>query len=359
MADVVFDNIVFSLQKAGGISGVWKELIDRALQNSRCHCQFLDYPDGRENLCRKELKIEAADILNPFEKNKRFERYLNPTVLKNSDFIFHSSYYRTCKNKFARNITTVHDFVYEYYRTGLPRIVHHQQKRNAVLNSDAIICVSNHTKYDLLNFFPQINENKVHVIHNGVSEIFTPLDKTVKPDFITIFGEYVIYIGVRTDPYKNFMNLIQAMKLHSSLKLILVGGGPLSEKEVIQYDRFIKNRFVHLNNISNVELNQLYNFAFALVYPSVYEGFGIPILESQRAGCPVIATNKSSISEVAGNAAILSEIGSVEDIEFGLEKLKDTLFRKQMIEKGLQNASLFSWDRMATEVFQVYNAILP
>ena len=358
MTDIVFDNIIFSLQKTGGISSVWKELIDQTLQCQSFHCQFLEYANGRENLSRKELHINEDEILNLQDKKNRFERYRNPSVAKNTDFIFHSSYYRTCKNKHATNVTTVHDFVYEYYRTGLPKMIHHQQKKRAVLNSEAIICISNNTKTDLLHFFPQVDDKKVHVIYNGVSEVFTPVENRIIPDFIKVFGDYVLYIGIRKDPHKNFMNLVKALQLQSTFKLVLIGGGPLVEAETNHYDKYIKGRYTHLSNVSNEQLNLLYNFAFALVYPSVYEGFGIPILESQRAGCPVIATNRSSISEVAGEAAILTESGSTEDIVIGLEKLKESLYRKQLIENGLNNAGRFSWNRMVSEVLQLYNILL-
>lgn len=358
MTDIVFDNIIFTLQKAGGISGVWKELLERTLSNGNYVCEFLEYTNARENLFRKELNIENSSILNLGKKDKPMERYLNPFLSKKKDFIFHSSYYRICTNKHAMNVTTVHDFVYELYRTGLPKHIHHQQKKRAVLASEAIICVSENTRKDFLNFFPQVGEDRVFVIHNGVSESFRQLDQTEVPAFLKPYGNYVIYIGIRTDPHKNIHSLIRALEKQPDLNLILIGGGKLDESEVLLYDKSIKGRYFQLNNVSNEHLNMIYNSAVALVYPSVYEGFGIPVLEAQRAGCPVIATNRSSISEVAGDGAWLTQAGLEEEIILGLDELRGGLFRKQLIEKGIINSKRFSWSRMATETLQVYEAIL-
>lgn len=358
MTDIVFDNIIFSLQKAGGISGVWKELLEHTIHEERFHCQFLEFANARGNLFRKGLPIDDNDILNLRETDRTLERYRNPILSKTKEFIFHSSYYRISTNKQARNVTTVHDFVYEFYRTGLPKFVHHQQKKRAIMASDAIICVSENTKRDLLAFFPQVPQERLFVIHNGVSESFHPMDFPSAPESLAAYGTFVLYVGLRADPHKNFQSLIRSLEKNQDLNLILIGGGTLTESEVRQFNQSIPGRYFQLNNVSNEELNILYNSAYALVYPSVYEGFGIPILEAQRAGCPVIATNRSSISEVAGDGAILTESGTEEEISHCLAMIEDAPFRKQLVEKGFVHSEQFSWSRMAKETQQVYDTLL-
>lgn len=360
MPNIVFDNIIFNLQKAGGISGVWKELLQRTMTDSRFNCQFLEYAGAKSNLFRKDLDLSPNEILNVRTIGNKLERYRTPGFKKKYDsFIFHSSYYRICSQKQARNVTTVHDFVYEYFRKGLPKSIHHFQKKMAIQSSDAIICVSENTKKDLLEFFPKIKEDKVFVVHNGVSNTFRPLDERKKPDFLDLDGPYVLYVGIRTDPHKNFQSLVHALEKIPSLNLILIGGGPLQESEMDQFNRSIKGRFRQLNNINNEQLNNLYNSAWALVYPSIYEGFGIPILEAQRAGCPVIATNRSSISEVAGNGALLMSNGAAEEILACLENLQDVHTRKSLILNGTENALKFSWDKMASDTHSIYLSLIP
>ncbi len=355
---VIYDNIIFSLQKAGGVSGVWKELIIRANEIDALDCRFLEYINSNENIYRRELNLAKESILEKSDKGLFLKKYLNPEINSDSKFIFHSSYYRTCTNKKAKNITTVHDFVYEYYRKGVPKTIHHHQKKHAILASEAIICVSNNTKQDLLNFFPTIKADQVFVVYNGVSEIYKKICIPEKPNFIQRIGTYILYIGNRIQPHKNFKPLIYALKEHPEINLVMIGGGILDKSEINLFDSIIKNRYFHYSNIDNEKLNLLYNYAFALIYPSLYEGFGIPIIEAQRAGCPVIAKKGSSITEVAGDSTLLMENGNSEEISYGINQLKLSQIRDEQIKKGFINSSRFSWDKMATEVFQVYNTLI-
>lgn len=106
-----------------------------------------------------------------------------------------------------------------------------------------------------------------------------------------------------------------------------------------------REKYICVGKIPNVELNKLYNGAYALLYLSSYEGFGIPILEAQKAGCPVIAYNKSSIKEVIGDTMLLLDDLSIMNIAKCLNLLSDTFIRKQVIEKGFINAQRFSWEK--------------
>ena len=171
--NVISDNIIFSLQKAGGISVYWHELLSRLLIETEITSNFIEIPN--QNIFRKNLTIPHSKILeNPHSKYPLIiQRYLNPSI--KSKGIFHSSYYRTVNSENIINITTVHDFTYEYYRLGLPKLIHQIQKGKAIKNSKRIICVSQNTKTDLLKFHPKLNEDYVKVIHNGVDNIYQPI----------------------------------------------------------------------------------------------------------------------------------------------------------------------------------------
>ena len=151
---ISFYNIIFSLQKAGGISVVWSELLKRMAKlgpNYKC----LEYTGHEKNIFRKTLDIPESNLIRKNYPLLSFQRYLNPRVphvCTNTLFIFHSSYYRFCPCKNAINITTVHDFTYEYFFSGLRKILYCRQKYRAIRHSDHIICISETTKKDLLKF---------------------------------------------------------------------------------------------------------------------------------------------------------------------------------------------------------------
>ena len=121
---------------------------------------------------------------------------------------------------------------------------------------------------------------------------------------------------------------------------------------------FSEKRYHVISGIDSSLLNIYYNGAYCLLYPSAYEGFGLPVVEAQRAGCPVIAYNSSSISEIIGDTPLLLNDLSVNSITQALDTIKEPLLRSKVVEKGLCNAQRFSWDRMYEEVLQLYKEAL-
>jgi len=354
--NVFLDNIVFSLQKQGGISVFWYEFLNRIMQDTDFNCQFIDLPN--DNIFRKQLDIPLADVLNG-KLNKlpvKVQRYINPKIKEKG--IFHSSYYRVGKGAQVHNVTTVHDFTYEYYFKGLPKLVHHVQKKNAILNSKKIICVSNNTKADLLRFYPKLNELQIEVIYNGVSNDYYPLSSRdcsfLNKTFGTDFKEYVLFVGKREDAYKNFDMVVDACRLTKS-KLLIVGGGHLSRFEVAMLNsRLGLHQYNQIAGVTNVQLNEIYNNASFLVYPSLYEGFGISILEAQKSGCPVICSNTSSIPEIAGKGAYLLDKISASKIAEILLQNKSRNTTKSIVDEGYLNSQLYSWDNCYQQTKHVY-----
>ena len=173
---VIIDLIAFSLQKSGGVSVYWYEIINRMLIQSDSEHLFIEENGQKENIFRKELKIQENHFSN---EKTRLSNYLSRyreinLKISNKNFIFHSTYYRTLtkvvkKRNNVKEVVTVHDFTYEHFSKGLKKWVHCYQKKKAISAADVVICISENTKKDLLYFYPQFSIKDIRVVYNGVS----------------------------------------------------------------------------------------------------------------------------------------------------------------------------------------------
>lgn len=352
---LVYDNIVFDIQRYGGISVVWQELLSRMSKQ----IQEIAYIDGcrSTNHSRGKLTILDSSVMQQI-KYPRLSRYFPVKLQLDYPFIFHSSYYRYCSNPKALNITTVHDFTYELFVKGLKQKIHTWQKFSAIRHSAAVVCISENTKRDLLKFLPDIDEGKIKVIYNGVSDVFhvidDPLDESELP-FPT--HSYVVFIG-RRDFYKNFDLTVKGVAA-TKYNLLIIGSQLNDQERKIVEQYLPSSRYKCLSRVSDECLNLYYNYAAALVYPSSYEGFGLPVLEAQRAGCPVIALNTSSIPEIMGDSPLMMREPNVKELVQRLRLLSNPTIVKQVHDDGLVNVQRFSWDNMAKQYLRLYEELLP
>lgn len=350
---IFFDNIIFSLQKAGGISVVWSEIL-RGISESRLEYKCLEYNYSESNIFRKDLSIPSNKVIYEDYPFLSIQRYFKPklNIIDDQAYIFHSSYYRYCPNKKAINFTTVHDFTYEYYSKGVKKYLHSFQKNKAIRNSQYIICISETTKKDLLRFLPDVEEEKIHVIYNGVSADYFPLEMN---EINPLYGDFVVFVGARRG-YKNFNIAVSAIK-KTNLNLVIVGN-KLSKKEYnFLLEQLGDKRFFDLGRISNEKLNLIYNQAYCLLYPSSYEGFGIPVIEAQKSGCPVVVVNAPSIVEIIGDTTLVAD-NEVKSLVQKMELLQQPLIREFVIRKGLNNALNYSWDKMMEQLLELYKRAL-
>lgn len=357
--DILLDNIIFSLQRTGGISVYWSELLRGLRVNNTV--RLLERPEALHNIQRRALAIqETACIRETSFLPVQISRYLPVRLALPPRSIFHSSYYRIACTPGVINIVTVHDFIYERYTGGLRRMVHSLQKGFAIRHADMIICNSEQTRQDLLHFHPDTNPDKIQVIPMAASDEFGAVPPTTPlPSYLKeLEGKpYLLYVGDRSS-YKHFPVAVETVGQFPGAMLMIVGGKPLSPDERRLLQMHISGRYHHLHETSAAELNLLYTHAWCLLYPSAYEGFGIPPLEAMQAGCPVIAVNTASLPEVCGDAALLAAKPCAEEFVRLARLLDIPATRAALKVAGQQRARLFSWNLTCAKTCACYETAL-
>lgn len=258
----------------------------------------------------------------------------------------------------------VHDLAFEHFEDHVPVSVQKYYKKYSpkyAARANRIGTVSQATSLDMQNLYAT-PEHKIDVLHNGAGAHFKPLDaaraKAVQQQWTSSERPYFLYVG-SLNPRKNLIRLLHAFDAYckeapDGCNLVLAGrmawnSGPLKETfESIQH----KDRVITTGHISGTELAELTGAALAMVYPSLFEGFGIPVLEAMQCDVPVITSNCSSMPEVAGDAALLIDPLKEEDITAALQKMAaDASFRTKLIEKGRIQRQRFSWDQTAERLW--------
>lgn len=342
---VHIDGIIFSLQRQGGISVYTHQLLRHLAAERVPAVLTLEAPTVQA--------VDAA-IDTPLTVLRRgaraVERYRRCRVPA-SAALFHSSYYRRPAQSGVPTVVTVHDFTYERFSSG-PRLwVHMAQKHAAIRSAQAVICISEATRQDLEELVGVQPGQQVHVIHNGVAETFRPLAALAQA-----LRPYVLYVGERGG-YKNFRLLLQAMASLPDFELHCVGGGALRPEELGVAPVSVRGRVRHLGFVDEEALNEHYNRAVCLAYPSSYEGFGIPVVEAMRAGCPVVCIDCKAVLEVGHHALTVAEAAAPLALADAIDRTCDTTYRNKIVAAGLKVAQQYSWHATHERTLQVYRSL--
>lgn len=269
-------------------------------------------------------------------------------------------------------VVTIHGLEYEFCPKAYSlweRIYMRASIKNSCSWASSIISVSQNTKRDLMGLYG-VKGEKVRVIYEGY-EISKPITQNMEPEMqkeekgyglrVTGFGKYLLFVG-RIEERKNIINIIKAFEIlkekYSIPHKLVLAGKPGFGHEKVKYEirntKYVQD-IIELGFVTEEEKWELLKNADVFVFPTLYEGFGIPILESQSVGCAVVAGNNSSIPEVANDSALLADSKNPQEIAENIQKLlSDEMLKNAIIEKGLENVKRFSWEKCAKEIAEVF-----
>jgi mannosyltransferase len=339
------DCVIFGLQRFGGISNYWARLLDQATVSPHLTTRLV-LP---RQLSFQEFDPAWTRGLAPLRErlSAQVSRYMRAPV-PDRDAVFHTSYYRLPRSCASRYVVSAYDFTYERYRSGLARYVHTTQKFASLHRANAVLCISHSTKRDVLEFCKGIDPAKLHVTHLGVdSGMFFPEAAKIAGHEAT-----VLFVGQRTG-YKRFDLAVDAVRQCPRLRLGIVGPALTgAERDMLQAK--LGSRWHGFGPVGTAELRRLYSSVLAFIFPSDYEGFGLPVLEAMACGCPVLAANASSLPEVGAGAASYAAEQRADAYSSSLDELCDSTTRATKVRAGIARAAEFSWSKTFDQTLAIY-----
>lgn len=315
--------------------------------------------------CVNQYFNDGKKILYPL--NPKLTRYYD-TINKNYTIfklffsrydIFHPTYFSPyfLKHNKGKLVVTVYDMIHEIYKKELDsNDLTIGNKKRLIYAADRIIAISENTKKDIMKFYPDIPSEKIDVIwlaSNNMESVNASDEKICSQP-------YILYVGSRVW-YKNFRFFYEEMEpllaQFPDLHLCCIGGGAFNEAE-LEYMKPYKDRVLQLN-ATDEQLKSAYQNAVCFVFPSLYEGFGIPTLEAFACECPVVLCASSSLPEVGGSAALYFSPQKRGELEAQVKKfLVDEELRNIYVSKGKERLKLFSWEITAMKTYECYKKVL-
>ncbi|GAB2829511.1 glycosyltransferase family 4 protein [Ferruginibacter profundus] len=324
-------------------------------------------------LDKKKFKVIKAAIA-PIGPRREWDMFWFLRQQKRTFDLFHSTsnqYPLSLKNGLA----TVHDITFKNYLDSKWWTFNMAKRflnlviKNALYRSAAVIAVSEYTRQDLVNNYKLNNviSNKISVIYEGWEHLKANAEEKETGDTVPTFKNYLFYVGT-TRLHKNMKNLLQAFniackKLPADIKLVITGNETYldeTDKAVVSEINAGGERIYFTGFVSGFVLEHLFKNADAFIFPSLSEGFGIPVLEAFYFKKPLLCSNTTSLPEIAGPAALYFNPADTADIAVAIVKFyTEPSIGPELVMKGTKQLELFSWKKMATETVQLYRKLLP
>lgn len=368
-------NALFIHKKPTGL-GIYTDEVVRSLLNLNRQLAFLlpesHSRDYQGNFSARffsvsDIVIPGRSLLNSIARIAWLQLRLPFILKKNSVGVFYSTVPEGMIYTLSgvRQIITIHDFLPLIFWGEYPRMRYYFKYvlPLVIKSSSCIVCVSESTRKDLYKYFPS-NSQRVETIYPGVdTDTFKRLPYEEVYQEKLVYGDYVLFVSA-VRRYKNLHRLVRAFgKLnHGHVKLLVVGEGSGEYYEEVYREvrqMGLEKRVYFLDYVDRQKLVKLYNGAIALIFPSLYEGFGLPLLEAMACGCPVIASDRASIPEVCGDAAVYFDPEDVEDMATKISTvIRNESLRLSMSMKGLERARLFTWENTAKKTMDLLDSML-
>jgi len=344
---IVLDGVFFQLQNTG-INRVWRALM--AHWSETGFARHIVVLDRMGTTPRFDGFTYRRMIPFRFHDSLAQRMALEAVCRAEHADLFISTYYTTPLT--TRSLLYVYDMIPELFGFDLDRRPW-REKRRAIEHASAYVAISNNTAQDLHRLYPAIGARPLTVAHCAVDPLFGPADgpgmDALRRD-LGLPADYVLFVGARDVGYKNAALVFDALPLLPAADrpaLLCVGGHATLEAE---FAGRAAATTVRVARLTDAQLAAAYSGAVALVYPSEYEGFGLPILEAMACGCPVIACDNSSITEVAGDAAIYVPEDDPSALAAAVSRLRDLSTREAYRARGFARVGRFDWKRTADDV---------
>lgn len=356
--EILYDYQTFIDQKFGGISRYFAELMTRLPEGYH----FRNPVVLSSNVYLKSVPGMWAStmwlprFMKKGKKAYRINESISRRVLERGKYdIFHPTYYNPYFLKSVKRpyVITVHDMIHEKFAEIFPERDHTaEMKKLTVMNASRIIAISNNTKKDLIELYG-IPDDRIDVVYQGYG-----LDTSREESVEGLPSRYILYVGGRFG-YKNFDRFCEAFSLlhreYPDIELVCTGV-PFDPMEQAMIDRLGIGGCTRSVFVSEPQLTYLYKHAACFVYPSLYEGFGIPILEAYASGCPLALSDASCFPEVARDGGAYFDPYNVESMADTMRRLiSDTHLCETLVARGREILASYSWDKMARETAAVYS----
>jgi glycosyltransferase involved in cell wall biosynthesis len=359
---IAFDWQIFCVQSYGGVSRYFARLLEQLRERGEDGRIFAPVHRNRYVARLPSAAVMGIAVNRYPPKTTRALLALNGMVARRAlarwrPHVVHETYFnrRPFTAAGCASIVTVHDMIHERFPDEFPRgDPTSLAKRAAVQRAAQVICVSESTRRDLLELF-DVDESKVTVVHLG----FDRMPRGEAPATNESGRPYLLYVGQRAG-YKNFAGLLAAVggtrALRDEVDIVAFGGGAFSAAELrlIAASGFSEGQVRQVAGDDEL-LGRKYASACALVYPSLYEGFGLPPLEAMAHDCPVIASGTSSMPEIIGDAGELFEPSSRAEIAGAIQRVIFSPSRiEELVRNGRRRLESFTWERCAARTLEVY-----
>ena len=373
MIRLFIDGIIFGMQPFGGISKIFSESL--SMLNSNCTdiditiklpTELVGSPPQGERIHYLTESTKLGNNLTSI-----LDKKVDVPKLNNNGrpHIFHSTYYTRPLQNSMKIVTTVYDFVFENISSmNQHSFIHH--KKAFIEEADAVIAISNATKNDILKY-TDCHENKIEVIYPGLDQIYAQkkLDSSRVLEFKSQYGikrPYWLYVGRmnHTNIYKNFNTVLKGWALFSKKtdieSLLVIITRDNLEPSHIEYikKQGLSDRVIILQNISNKELRIAYHGAIAFIFPSLAEGFGIPIIEAMACHTPMIVSDIPVFREIASDAALFFNPLDVLALSDAMVNILNKAVAEKTVENGKRKLATFSWANSSNQLANVYRKLI-